>query len=175
MILGIDFLQAYKASINIGNGTISFFEGALETPLNTPTPAHAQNYKIKTAYSRSQTCIMVKVPESYDGQQVLIEPTKGSQKFMSAKSLDIIHSKYTSCLLLNPTNLPIHLKKDIVVGPVSSLNRTFDIQPIDGGHGRRVVTLSPPTSEAGVLFLAWPQVGKLVVACRWSAVYSTEP
>ena len=44
-----------------------------------------------------------------------------------------------------------------------------------GGHGGRVVTLSPPTSEAGVLFPARPQVGKLVVACRWSAVYSTEP
>ena len=43
------------------------------------------------------------------------------------------------------------------------------------GHGGRVVTLSPPTSEAGVRFPARPQVGKLVVACRWSAVYSTEP
>ena len=44
-----------------------------------------------------------------------------------------------------------------------------------GGHGGRVVTLSPPTSEAGVRSLSWPEVGKLVVACRWSAVYSTEP
>ena len=35
--------------------------------------------------------------------------------------------------------------------------------------------LSPPTSEAGVRFPARPQVGKLVVACRWSAVYSIEP
>ena len=43
------------------------------------------------------------------------------------------------------------------------------------GHGGRVVTHSPPTSEAGVRFPALPQVGKLVVACRWSAVYSTEP
>ena len=43
------------------------------------------------------------------------------------------------------------------------------------GHGGRVVTLSPPTSEVGVLFLAQPQVGKLVVACHWSTVYSTEP
>ena len=43
------------------------------------------------------------------------------------------------------------------------------------GHGGRAVTLSPPTSEAGVRFPAEPQVGKLVVACRWSAVYSTEP
>ena len=42
-------------------------------------------------------------------------------------------------------------------------------------HGGRVVTLSPPTSEAGVRFPARPHVGKLVVACRWSAVYSTEP
>ena len=38
-----------------------------------------------------------------------------------------------------------------------------------------MVTLSPPTSEAGVRFPAQPQVGKLVVACGWSAVYSTEP
>ena len=44
-----------------------------------------------------------------------------------------------------------------------------------GGHGGRVGTLSPPTSEAGVWFPARRQVGKLVVACRWSAVYSTEP
>ena len=43
------------------------------------------------------------------------------------------------------------------------------------GHGGRVVTLSPPTSEAEVRFPARPQVGKLVVACRWSAVYSTVP
>ena len=43
-----------------------------------------------------------------------------------------------------------------------------------GGHGGRVVTLLPPTSEAGVRFPARPQVGKQVVACRLSAVYSTE-
>ena len=30
-------------------------------------------------------------------------------------------------------------------------------------------------SEAGVQFPALPQVGKLVFACRLSAVYSTEP
>ena len=33
-----------------------------------------------------------------------------------------------------------------------------------GGHGGRVVTLSPPTSQVGVQFTALPQVGKLVVA-----------
>ena len=38
-----------------------------------------------------------------------------------------------------------------------------------------MVALVPPTSEAGVPFQAWPQVGKLVVVCRWSAVYSTKP
>ena len=43
------------------------------------------------------------------------------------------------------------------------------------GQGGRVVTFSPPTSEAGVQFPAQPQVGKLVVACCRSAVYSTEP
>ena len=33
-----------------------------------------------------------------------------------------------------------------------------------------MVTLLPPTSEAGVRFLAWLQVGKLVVACHWFTV-----
>ena len=50
-----------------------------------------------------------------------------------------------------------------------------NFEEIKGGHGGRVVTLSPPTSEAGVRSPSRPQVGKLVVACRWSAVYSTEP
>ena len=47
-------------------------------------------------------------------------------------------------------------------------------EPRCWGYGGRVVTLSPPTSEAGVRSPSQPQVGKLVVACRWSAVYSTE-
>ena len=53
-----------------------------------------------------------------------------------------------------------------------TLTVAFNVKP--RGHGGRVVTLSPPTSEAGVRFTAPPQVEKLVVACRWSAVYSTE-
>ena len=40
------------------------------------------------------------------------------------------------------------------------------------GHGGTVVTHSPPTSEVGG---SNPNVGKLVVTYRWSAVYSTEP
>ena len=35
--------------------------------------------------------------------------------------------------------------------------------------------VADPTSEAGVRFPAWPQVRKLVVVCRWSTGYSTEP
>ena len=52
--------------------------------------------------------------------------------------------------------------------------RAFGLRSL-GGNGGRVVTLLPSTSEAGVWFLSRPQVGKLVVACCWSAIYSTEP
>ena len=44
-----------------------------------------------------------------------------------------------------------------------------------GGHRGRVVTLSPTTSEAGLRFQARPQVGKLIVACCWSAVTVQNP
>ena len=50
---------------------------------------------------------------------------------------------------------------------------SFLIDVNKGGHGGRVLTLSPPTSEGGVRFPARPQVGKLAVACCWS-VYSIE-
>ena len=51
--------------------------------------------------------------------------------------------------------------KEIAWNPIK-LNQS--IKTIQGGHGGRVVTLPPPTSEAGVRFPARPQVGKLVVA-----------
>ena len=46
--------------------------------------------------------------------------------------------------------------------------------PILRGHGDTVVTHSPPTSEVSGSNPG-PYVGKLVVAYRWSAVYTTEP
>ena len=52
---------------------------------------------------------------------------------------------------------------------------TLKLRSSRRGNGGRVVTLSPPTSEAGVRSPSWPQVGKLVVACCWLAVYSTDP
>ena len=53
--------------------------------------------------------------------------------------------------------------------------KTKTVYEYNGGHSGRVVTLSPLTSVAGVGSPSWTQVGKLVVACRWSAVYSTRP
>ena len=59
--------------------------------------------------------------------------------------------------------------------PLDLIINVHGLHKTSWGQGGRVVTLLPPTSEAGVRFPAWPQVEKLVVACRWSAVYSTEP
>ena len=67
----------------------------------------------------------------------------------------------------------VHMQ--IKYGITSLLLLDINIQHFHWGHGGRVVTLSPPTSEARVRSPSRPYVGKLVVACRWSAVYSTEP
>ena len=48
-----------------------------------------------------------------------------------------------------------------------TLNIWMHIFLLPMGHGSRVVTLSPPTSEIGVRIPAPPQVGKLVVLCHW--------
>ena len=55
---------------------------------------------------------------------------------------------------------------------IHSWNGIYEI--LKGGHSGRVITLSPPTSKAGVRFSARPQMGKLVVGCHWLAGYSTK-
>ena len=44
------------------------------------------------------------------------------------------------------------------VSPMSNvlINSCMDFTSVLGGHGGRVVTLSPPTSAAGVRSLSWP-------------------
>ena len=101
------------------------------------------------------------------------------------------------CLCQNSNNVLL-----FVVSSVRNLGFGFDIAfqfgtPIKEGlwwlltklhalrHLRKYLTheaailacipLVDSPSEAGVRSPARPQVGKLVVACRWSAVYSTEP
>ena len=54
-------------------------------------------------------------------------------------------------------------------------NHSVELTYKTGSHGGRVVTLLPHTSAVVFWFLARPQVGNLVVACLWSAVYNTEP
>ena len=55
-----------------------------------------------------------------------------------------------------------------------SVSRYLGIYNKSAGHGGSVVTHSPPTSEVGGSNPG-PYMGKLVVAYRWLAVYSTEP
>ena len=103
----------------------------------------------------------------YADDLALLAPTISSLKLL----LNVVNSFGNEyCVKINPDK-----SKLLVFG--KSYNSDINIVFNDsiGGHSGRVVTLLPPTSEAGVRFPAWPQVGKLVVACRWSAFYSTEP
>ena len=68
---------------------------------------------------------------------------------------------------------PLRAKSDVILVAQSYI-KPLTLTLTVGGHGSRVVTLLPPTSEARVRYYSRPQVGKLIVPCRWSAVYSTE-
>ena len=103
----------------------------------------------------------------YADDVALLAPAISSLKLL----LNVVNSFGNEyCVKINPDK-----SKLLVFG--KSYNSDINIVFNDsiGGHGGRVVTLSPPTSEDGVRFPAWPQVGKLVVASHWLAVYSTEP
>ena len=98
----------------------------------------------------------------------------------SARESSIICNQaagFNHCLLKVQQNMQTQLRtirtesKGKTANKVSAatdeLQFLFDSNSSVRGHGGRVVTLSPPTSEAGIRFPARPQVGKLVVACRW--------
>ena len=69
----------------------------------------------------------------------------------------------------------INQERNYAAGNIKKVCYNRDSNTIKTGRGGRVVTPLPPTSVMIVRFLARPQVGKLVVACCWSAVYSSEP
>ena len=74
----------------------------------------------------------------------------------------------------NRSSEPFTMATDINKDPNSTLNLEQALH-VSRGHSGRVVILLPPTSEARVRFPAQSQVGKLVLACYWLAVYSEEP
>ena len=96
-------------------------------------------------------------------------------KIISAEQMGCIKKRFIG------TNIRaiLHICENIEINNSAGILLLLDFEKafdsVQRGHGGRVVTLSPPTSEAGVRSPSWPQVGKLVVACRWLAVYSTDP
>ena len=79
------------------------------------------------------------------------------------------HHKMTLCKKGKPILRSVHTVSD------GSINIYLNFTSQLGGHGGRVVTITPSTSEVRVQFQVLPQVEKLVVAYQQSAVYSTEP
>ena len=66
------------------------------------------------------------------------------------------------------------VKNVLDVRALQTENRELQLQQ-SNGMVARLASRVTATSEAGVRFPGLPQVVKLVVACRWSAVYNTEP
>ena len=135
VILGLDFLKANKAKIDLGEGSISFFEGAVHAPLiaKISDTQHAVMAYSVVLKPRSQTVISVKVPKTFDENLVLIDTTAGNHhsKYITAKCVTPVYGQYAQCMVLNPSNAPFHLKQDTMIGQVYDLDDSFDITDID--------------------------------------------
>ena len=135
VILGLDFLKANKAKIDLGDGSISFFEGAVHAPLiaKISDTQHAVMAYSVVLKPRSQTVISVKVPKTFDENLVLIDTTAGNHhsKYITAKCVTPVYGQYAQCMVLNPSNAPFHLKHDTMIGQVYDLDDSFDITNID--------------------------------------------
>ena len=137
VILGIDFLKTSKAQIDVAQGLISFCDGMVHSPL-FPKALTTVSNKGTTVCSvilkpRSQTIVPVEVPQHFHDSVALIEPIRTQQKskYMIGKCISPVWGKYTQCLLLNSSNVPIHLKQGHVIGDIVAIDSSFPTQDID--------------------------------------------
>ena len=155
VILGIDFLKATKARIDVAQGVVSFFEDARQSPLLAKTLIENSNNVI-TVYPvvlkpRSQTVVTVTVPKNFHDPMALVEPMTHRQqnKYITGKCITPVWGKYAQSLVLNPSNVKVCLKNYQTLGKIALLDSDFHIKQLENNPNLlRSVNCAKPGNES---------------------------
>ena len=124
VIIGIDFLQANKVTINVAQNSIKFPDGTAKIGLletNTGLVRCVESCKLPP---NSEAILPVHVSRRTEGEQVLLEPTPNLVKkhLMAARCTISVKQGKSVMRVLNPTDKPIFLSRRLVLAKVEEFD-----------------------------------------------------
>ena len=126
MILGVDFLSATKANIDMSNGVIVLCDDLVTLSLARPDDCVLRPIAEIDIPGQSEALIPVQLSRDLTAENAVIEPYPFSRKnFVVARSIVKSDGKLTMCKLLNPTKDVIHLNKGDTIAKISAIPSNF--------------------------------------------------
>ena len=142
-LLGMQFLSDTNANIDIPSKTLTLYDGLVDTKLMKSSDTLLRTINAVTIPARSEALIPVSVPRCFDSKEAIVEPSANIGKRCLALAKAIVHPEYgrTVCKVLNPTNVPILLKRRTTIAviehyPIDYISVIEDTVPNDIVSGR---------------------------------------
>jgi O-acetyl-ADP-ribose deacetylase (regulator of RNase III) len=129
LILGLDMLQQTRSIINLANNTLSIYDGLIHVPLMRALSASTVYTVCNVSIPpMSQAILQVKAPRmKFDNNFIIEGDTFAPHKsLLVGKTLVSGSSKVLQCLVLNPSDKPVHMRSGTPLGslhPVSAITQ----------------------------------------------------
>ena len=142
-ILGLDFLKENNAEISLTNNKLTIHKGVVEKQMlhsasisSEKCVAQAKVIKEIQISPRSQQNIRVQLPRLKETRNILLEPTDNlvDRKLMGAKCLVHVRNSRAIFRVLNPTNQPIVLQRNLVVANAYQLDKHAEVTTMNASQ-----------------------------------------
>ena len=132
------FLKQTNANIDISSKVVTLYDGLVEINVTRSADIVLRTVDAVLIPHKSEALIPVSVPRSYGSVLSIIEPSfKLSNKNLAlARTIVIPKQNRTACKILNPTDVPIFLRRRTVIGfidkiSIESINVIDNLLPCD--------------------------------------------
>jgi hypothetical protein len=132
LIIGIDFLQQHKATIDYSSNKLSILEGEIKVCFLTSHTGIVRIAKKVTIPARTEITIEAKVSRIKSNHGMLIEPIASVNQIglLVAKSVVKVSDSKVFITIMNPQEIPVTMKTNKPIASISSVDIN-SIEPID--------------------------------------------
>ena len=129
-IIGLDFLTATHASIDLSRSEVAFWHGMVCANLVQCRPTSVRHLPIRlnetVVVKPGHECrVNAKLPamlHNLEGDSVIINPNKRRDFVYISHSISTVHNRTIVCSIVNLSDFPVKLRADAIIGTVECVN-----------------------------------------------------
>lgn len=154
IIIGVDFMEVNKVTIDFSNEQITLSDEAYVCPLITSTGLARASMPLKIL-KHAEYLVPVKISKRKNGEQVLLEPLPSLAKLnlMAARCLVTVSKGQAVLRLLNPSDKTVKISNNFVLAKVLDIDEaSIHVLGADPDDSERTVDKSNSTQPADLDF-----------------------